>query len=259
VTRKAAGREEASNGFLNLRLTVKPDTRHSTFTIRSEKMLRPPNTTVDATVELMKPDLTLEMEGILQSLEWGNALERMEFDKTYNVRTICGQPPLLWASENGCVKMAKLLIDNGIDVATKNNAKQRAPLITASENGHAGVVQPLIATGKADTNMPQDNPPITILLVGPTGSGKSTFVKWIIGDPNVKTGGPGEAKPCRFLSQGFRSIQLLRPSADYDKAPTTVKITTLCLGAGTTSLSTLRGYMTCQRGTSHHLRGSGQG
>ncbi|RYP66041.1 hypothetical protein DL769_006143 [Monosporascus sp. CRB-8-3] len=54
VTQKASGKRSASNGLLNLQLTLEPIAGRPIFTIRPEAMFHPPDVTIDATVELRK-------------------------------------------------------------------------------------------------------------------------------------------------------------------------------------------------------------
>ncbi|KAI0450504.1 hypothetical protein F5B21DRAFT_517424 [Xylaria acuta] len=67
VVKRASGKRSASNGLLNLRVALEPDSRQPMFTsIKPEILPRPPDVTVDATMELQRSDLMLELEHILE-------------------------------------------------------------------------------------------------------------------------------------------------------------------------------------------------
>lgn len=66
-------------------------------------------------------------------------------------------------------------------------------------------------------------PVVTILLLGPTGSGKSTFIKHATGNPNVNTGAAGGAKPCMFhLCNNTAALWML---ANHSKAQLSARTT----------------------------------
>ena len=75
VARKAFGKRSASNGPLHLHVTLEPDTRRLMFIIKPEALSYPPDVTVDATVELQKSDLTLELVRILEEKGKNDARE----------------------------------------------------------------------------------------------------------------------------------------------------------------------------------------
>ncbi|RYO86962.1 hypothetical protein DL764_008929 [Monosporascus ibericus] len=66
VAQKAFGRRSGSNGLLHLHVTLEPDTQQPMFTIKPEALSCPPDVTIDATVELQKSDVTLELAKILE-------------------------------------------------------------------------------------------------------------------------------------------------------------------------------------------------
>lgn len=146
VTRRASSMKAANNGFLNLQVTTEPIPGRWMLTIRPEAMLYPPDVTINVNVELQKPHWTLDIEGILHREKLWSELQQIDYDEeTYELKQICGQPPLLWASENGHIEIVKLLRDNGTNVATASNGN-RTPLIAALEKGHSDVAQLLLAT-----------------------------------------------------------------------------------------------------------------
>ncbi|RYP81635.1 hypothetical protein DL770_005843 [Monosporascus sp. CRB-9-2] len=66
VIQKASGKRSASNELLHLQVTLEPVPQQPMFIIRPEAMPHPPDVTIDATVELQKADLTLELVRILE-------------------------------------------------------------------------------------------------------------------------------------------------------------------------------------------------
>ncbi|RYP77860.1 hypothetical protein DL771_000957 [Monosporascus sp. 5C6A] len=153
ITRQVSGKRRASNGLLNLQLILERNAGRPMFTIKPKAMRYPPYSTVDVTVELQKPHLTLEIEGMLHAQKRWDELQHIDYDEeSGELESIYGQLPLLWASENGHTEMVKLLLDNGIDVAAANNGK-RIPLIAAADKGHADVVRLLLATSGTDVNV----------------------------------------------------------------------------------------------------------
>jgi ankyrin repeat protein len=78
----------ASNGLLHLHVTLEPDERQQALTIRPEAVPRPPDYTIDATAELQKLDLMLELEQILEEAgraeaEEDEAIQRVEEKKIF--------------------------------------------------------------------------------------------------------------------------------------------------------------------------------
>ncbi|KAK3348739.1 hypothetical protein B0T25DRAFT_228699 [Lasiosphaeria hispida] len=59
--------------------------------------------------------------------------------------------PLLWAAENGYTETAKLLLDDGADVAVTDKGG-RTPLIAASGEGHVSMVRLLLAASMANVD-----------------------------------------------------------------------------------------------------------
>ncbi|RYP42809.1 hypothetical protein DL768_010207 [Monosporascus sp. mg162] len=66
VAQKASGKRSASNGLLHLGVTLEPDAQQPMFNIKPEALPNPPDVTVDATVELQKSDLILELVEIVE-------------------------------------------------------------------------------------------------------------------------------------------------------------------------------------------------
>ncbi|RYP49226.1 hypothetical protein DL769_011102 [Monosporascus sp. CRB-8-3] len=75
VAQKVSGNRSASNGLLHLHVTLEPVPQQPIFIIRPEAMPHPPDVTIDATVELQKSDLTLELVRILEAKGHYNAME----------------------------------------------------------------------------------------------------------------------------------------------------------------------------------------
>ena len=78
--------------------------------------------------------------------------------------------------------------------------------------------------------------PVVILLLGPTGSGKSTFVKHVA-KQQARTGAAGDAKPCPFTPQDI-CINLFSANHRPFKAPQSAGAMTSNWMARTASLST---------------------
>ena len=70
VIRKAAGRESASNGLLNLRLVLNPGAGQPVFTIRPEILLHPPEVTVNVTEGLAEAKTKLSLQDVLFVIRW---------------------------------------------------------------------------------------------------------------------------------------------------------------------------------------------
>ncbi|RYO95181.1 hypothetical protein DL764_007729 [Monosporascus ibericus] len=66
VAQKATGKRSASNGLLHLSVTLEFDAQQPMITIKPGALPYPPDDTVDATVELQKLDLKLELVGVLE-------------------------------------------------------------------------------------------------------------------------------------------------------------------------------------------------
>jgi len=78
-------------------------------------------------------------------------------DANINVHADGGDTPLhfiTYGNSEHTLKAAKILIDAGIDVNTKNNF-EKTPLLTAAERGNVHAVESLLALG-ADKNIPDD-------------------------------------------------------------------------------------------------------
>ncbi|RYP14268.1 hypothetical protein DL765_006497 [Monosporascus sp. GIB2] len=73
VMQKASGKRSASNELLHLHVTLKRVLQPPMFIIRPEAMPHPPDITIDATVELQKLDLTLELVRLLEENGQNNA------------------------------------------------------------------------------------------------------------------------------------------------------------------------------------------
>jgi hypothetical protein len=71
---RAFGKQSASNGVLNLQVTLEPVTIHQMFIIRLAAILHPPEVTVDLTRELQQFNMKLEFVSMLEE-ERQNALE----------------------------------------------------------------------------------------------------------------------------------------------------------------------------------------
>jgi hypothetical protein len=71
---QAFGKQSASNGVLNLQVTLEPVTIHQMFIIRLAAILHPPEVTVDLTKELQQFNMKLEFVRMLEE-ERQNALE----------------------------------------------------------------------------------------------------------------------------------------------------------------------------------------
>ncbi|KAI3327358.1 hypothetical protein HD806DRAFT_391073 [Xylariaceae sp. AK1471] len=69
MEQKASGKRSASNGLLNLHVTLEHDVQQPVLTIKPETLPHPPDVTVDATVELRKLDLILELAQVLEEKE----------------------------------------------------------------------------------------------------------------------------------------------------------------------------------------------
>ncbi|KAI1161983.1 hypothetical protein F5B18DRAFT_625984 [Nemania serpens] len=75
VMPKASGKSSASNGLLHLRVELVPDTQNLIFTIEVVLVSHPPSVTVDATVELQKLELMLEVSQILKEQKQNKAVK----------------------------------------------------------------------------------------------------------------------------------------------------------------------------------------
>jgi hypothetical protein len=74
IRKEAFGKQSASNGILNLHVTLEPVLAQRMFIIRQDTVPSPPEVIFDATLELHQLDLNLEIVSILE--EGGqNALE----------------------------------------------------------------------------------------------------------------------------------------------------------------------------------------
>ncbi|KAH7303159.1 WD40-repeat-containing domain protein [Stachybotrys elegans] len=154
VIKNASGKRSASNGLTNLQVAINPIARRPMFTIRPEAIPRPPDVTFDATARIQKSHVALAIEALLhgQGL-WKELQYLIDYsDQSCDIRSISGQPPLTWASENGNTEVAKLLLDDRVDSAATRSG-QRAPLIAASDKGHADVVRLLLNTDKIDIDV----------------------------------------------------------------------------------------------------------
>ncbi|RYP53370.1 hypothetical protein DL768_001615 [Monosporascus sp. mg162] len=80
VAQKTFGKRSASNGRLYLHVILEPDTQQPIFTIKPEALSYPPDVTIDATVELQKSDLTLELVRILKE-KGQNDVEKEELSQ----------------------------------------------------------------------------------------------------------------------------------------------------------------------------------
>ena len=75
VAQKASGAKSASNGLLHLSIALRPDLHQPIFSVEPEALPRPPDVTIDITTELQKPDLMLELVGILEEKKQNDAEE----------------------------------------------------------------------------------------------------------------------------------------------------------------------------------------
>jgi hypothetical protein len=147
LAKRAFGQQEASNGYLNLQLTLEPITGGS-MTIRPAAMAWKPGVTIDLTFEFRKPQVTLQIEknAICGKINQPRFEKLIMYDLvSYELKRICGRSPLLWACEKGHFEMVKLLLDSGTDIATANSGKQ-TPLVIAIEKGHLDIDDLLLAT-----------------------------------------------------------------------------------------------------------------
>lgn len=152
IIQNTSGNKSASNGLLNLQLALEPISGRPMFTIKPKAMLRPPDVTFDASAELQKSYLMAVIERILQAQGRGEDLRNIDYcEKGYELKSIYGQPPLVWASKKGNTEIVKLFLDNGIDIGALKNGK-RMPLVVASDEGHVEVVRLLLATRNIDVN-----------------------------------------------------------------------------------------------------------
>ncbi|KAL8288169.1 hypothetical protein RB597_000320 [Gaeumannomyces tritici] len=160
MAQKASGNASASNGSLNLRVTLEHDAHQSMLRIRLEAMPHPPDVTIDATAELQCSDLKLKLAKTLceVSAEIRRLITRQaEVQKRWNGLWHTDgdgtgvQKSLRWAAENGYADLVKMLLDGGADAATADK-NGWTPLIAASSRGHVDVVQLLLSTSGVDIN-----------------------------------------------------------------------------------------------------------
>ncbi|KAL8403518.1 hypothetical protein RB594_008688 [Gaeumannomyces avenae] len=158
MAQKASGNASASNGSLNLQVTLEHDAHQSMLRVRLEAMPHPPDVTIDATAELRSSDLKLELAKTLceGSAEIRRLITRQaEVQKQWNDLWHTDgdgtgvQKSLRWAAENGYADLVKGLLDGGADAATADK-NGWTPLIAASSRGHFDVVQLLLSTSGVD-------------------------------------------------------------------------------------------------------------
>ncbi|RYP13405.1 hypothetical protein DL767_010763 [Monosporascus sp. MG133] len=221
VIQNTSGMKSASNGLLDLQLTMEPIAERPMFTIRPEAMLRPPDVTFDATAGLQKSYLMLVIERVLHAQGRGEDLRNIDYcEKSYELKSIYGQPPLLWASENGDTEMIKLLLDNGIDMAASNNGK-RTPLVAASDEGHVDVVRLLLATSKIDVNSKDSESGRTPLMAA-SDKGHVDVVRQLLAasktDIDLKDSESGRTSLSWAAEKGYETVVklLLGKGADVD-------------------------------------------
>jgi hypothetical protein len=77
---QAFGKQSASNGVLNLQVTLEPAAIHQMFSIRLATILHPPEVTVDLTRELQQFNMKLEFVSILEK-ERQNTLEKEKLNQ----------------------------------------------------------------------------------------------------------------------------------------------------------------------------------
>ncbi|KLU91451.1 hypothetical protein MAPG_09971 [Magnaporthiopsis poae ATCC 64411] len=158
MAQKASGERSAGNGPLNLRVTLEHDANEPMFFIRLEAMPHPPNATIDATAELQRSNLMLEL--VKRRLEEASgageirareAETQKRWDELWHAGGggTCIRALLRWAVENGHADVVKLLLDMGAHPAAADKDGW-TPLIAGSSRGHVDVVRLLLSTSGVD-------------------------------------------------------------------------------------------------------------
>ncbi|RYP43385.1 hypothetical protein DL770_011690 [Monosporascus sp. CRB-9-2] len=127
VTQKASGKRSASNGLLHLGVTLEPDAQQPMFAIKPEALPYPPDVTVDATIELQKSDLMLELVETLEEIGRSDAEE-----EELNQRAKCKSNRLEW------VKREREMVEDEL-----KNLEERRRMLVEEESNRAQEIRHL--------------------------------------------------------------------------------------------------------------------
>jgi ankyrin repeat protein len=149
LSRHLSKKTTASNGWLNIRLKLVASRAQSIYMISLTTMIYQPYMTIDVSWEMKKPNLTLEIEGILHAKGLWDELQHVGYNEdTGDLESILDMPVLTWAFTNNCIEIVKLVLPirrvgiDAVDGQTDQNL-----LLWATKLGHESLVQLLLENG----------------------------------------------------------------------------------------------------------------